>query len=155
MLTLLWSLLQTSLPGILPGTSGVRMPHWGHLPGVTSITTMTTLFLYSLCVFIKFATRGRCQRGSPLQCKIRFRLPLNLGSPFLQYARHLTDFIHLSLSLCLFPYFHHLDGSIACFFCLFLWYKTKTLSNCLFKGSSFEMKIIYLLLLFHFSMHGQ
>lgn len=71
--------------------------------------------------------------GSSLQCKILFCVPLKLGSPFLQYARHLTDFIHLSL----FVYFHisiiSMDWLIACFFCLFLWYKTKTLSNCLFK----------------------
>lgn len=88
--------------------------------------------------------------GSSLHCKILFCVPLKLASSFLQYARHLTDFIHVSL----FVYFHHLDGLIACFFYLFLWYKTKTLSTCLFKGSSFEMKTIYLLLLFHFSMHG-
>lgn len=30
--------LQTSLPGILPGTSGVRLPHRGHLPGVKALS---------------------------------------------------------------------------------------------------------------------
>ncbi len=54
--------------------------------------------------------------GSPLHCKILFCVPLKLASSFLQYARHLTDFIHLSLFLC----FHHPDGLIACFFYLFL-----------------------------------
>lgn len=32
--------------------------------------------------------------------------------------------------------------------------KLKMLSTCLFKSSSFEMKTVYLLLLYHFSMHG-
>lgn len=91
------SFLQTSLPGILPGTSGVCLPHRGHLLGVRSVAMTTTFFLLSLCMFIEFATRGRCQWGSSLHGKILFCVPLKLGSSFLQYARHLTDFIHLSL----------------------------------------------------------
>lgn len=43
-------------------------------------------------------------------------VPLNLGSSFLQYARHLTDFIHPFL----FVYFHDLNGLIACLVNLFL-----------------------------------
>lgn len=40
--------------------------------------------------------------GSSLHCKILLCVPLELGSAFLHYTRHLTDFIHLSLSLSLF-----------------------------------------------------
>lgn len=53
--------------------------------------------------------------GFSLHCKIILCVPLKLGSAFLQYNRHLTDFIHLSLSLsvCLCPSSQWMD-------CLFL-----------------------------------
>lgn len=51
--------------------------------------------------------------GFSLHCKILFCVPPTLGSSFLQYARHLTDFIHPSLFVC----FHHPDG-IDCLFLL-------------------------------------
>lgn len=71
--------LQTSLPGVLPGTSGVRLPHRGHLPGVRSVAMTTAFFLRSLCMFIEFATRGRCQWGSSLHCKNTLLCPSKTG----------------------------------------------------------------------------
>lgn len=45
------SLLQTSLPGVLPGTSRIRLPYWRHLPGVRSDAMTTTSFLPDLSKF--------------------------------------------------------------------------------------------------------
>lgn len=76
-------LLQTSLPGILPGASRIRLPHRGHLPGVRRNAMAATFFVLPACSCSSLATGGRCQWGP--HCKIN---PLNLGSSFLQYARH-------------------------------------------------------------------
>lgn len=83
-------------------------------------------------VFSSRLPPGSAVNESSLQCNILFYVPMKVGSPFLQYARHLTDFIHLSLSLfisifpssrwinCLFLFVFFYDIKLRCWATVYL-----------------------------------
>lgn len=52
--------VQASLPGVLPGAPGVRLPHRGHLPGVRPRVPPGAAAAYDIH---QSTTRGRCQSG--------------------------------------------------------------------------------------------
>lgn len=123
--------LQTSLPGVLPGTSGVRLPYRRHLPGIRRVAMTTSFLLPELVYGHSLPPEGAVIWLFSLIVKYSSQQ----GYSFLLYAWHLTDFIHSYLSLCLFPSSWWID----CLFLLSFFYdmKTMTLSTCLFKGFLF------------------